>query len=74
VAIYVENDDVPGVVGLIGTILGGAGINIAELALSRREGGDGAVSVLSVDTPPPAEAVAALERARPVRSVRVVEW
>jgi len=74
VAIYVENDDVPGVVGLVGTILGGAGINIAELALSRREGGEGAVSVLSVDTPPPPDAVAALERARPVRSVRVVEW
>ncbi|HET9794515.1 MAG TPA: phosphoglycerate dehydrogenase [Thermoanaerobaculia bacterium] len=74
VAIYVENDDVPGVVGLIGTILGGAGINIAEFALSRREGGEGAVSVLSVDTPPPPDAVAALERARPVRSVRVVEW
>jgi hypothetical protein len=74
VAIYVENDDVPGVVGLIGTILGGSGINIAELALSRREGGDGAVSVLSVDTPPPPDAVAALERARPIRSVRVVEW
>ncbi len=74
VAIYVENDDVPGVVGLIGTILGSAGINIAELALSRREGGEGAVSVLSVDTPPPPDAISALERARPIRSVRVVEW
>ncbi len=74
VAIYLENDDVPGVVGLIGTILGRAGINIAELALSRSEGGDGAVSVLSVDTPPPSAAVAELERARPIRSVRVVEW
>ena len=74
VAVYVENDDVPGVVGRIGTVLGDAGINIGELALSRGEGGAGAVSVLSVDTPPPAGAVAALERAGPIRSVRVVEW
>jgi len=74
VAIYVENEDVPGVVGLVGTILGGAGINIGEFALSRAEGGGPAVSVLSVDSPPPPEAVAALERAGPIRTVRVVEW
>lgn len=74
VALYVENDDVPGVVGLVGTILGRAGINIGELALSRREGEEGAVAVLSVDTPPPADTIAALTGAGPVRAVRVVSW
>jgi len=74
VALYVENDDVPGVVGLVGTILGKAGINIGELALSRGEPAGGAVSVLSVDTVPPPDAVVALERAGPIRAVRVVEW
>jgi len=76
VALYVENDDVPGVVGLVGTILGGAGINIGELALSRNAAGHGAgaVSVLSVDTAPPPSAVSSLRSAGPVRDVRVVAW
>jgi D-3-phosphoglycerate dehydrogenase len=74
VALYVENDDVPGVVGLVGTILGRAGVNIGELALSRSEGSAGAVSVLSVDTVPSDDAVRALKNAGPIREVRVVEW
>ena len=33
-------DDVPGVIGRIGTLFGGAGVNIANMAVSRtREGG-----------------------------------
>jgi hypothetical protein len=30
--------------------------------------------VLSVDTAPPAEAIAALESAGPIRAVRVIRW
>lgn len=74
VAIYVENEDVPGVVGLIGTILGRAGINIGELALARGEGASGAMSVLSVDSVPSGETVSALKSAGPIREARVVEW
>jgi len=78
IALYVENEDVPGVVGLIGTILGRAGINIGELALSRGEvrgeRRSGAVSVMSVDSAPSGDAVASLQNAGPIRDVRVVEW
>jgi D-3-phosphoglycerate dehydrogenase len=74
VALYVENDDVPGVVGLVGTILGSAGVNIGELALSRGGQGEGAVSVISLDTAPSAAAVSALRSAGPIRDVRVVAW
>ena len=74
VALYVENDDVPGVVGLVGTILGSAGVNIGELALSRGSQGEGAVSVISLDTAPSAGAVSALRSAGPIRDVRVVAW
>jgi D-3-phosphoglycerate dehydrogenase / 2-oxoglutarate reductase len=45
--IIVRNQDQPGVIGEIGTILGRLGLNIASLALGRD--GQGAVGVLNVD-------------------------
>ncbi len=74
VALYVLNKDVPGVVGLVGTILGAAGVNIADFTLSRGDGSGGAASVLTVDTVPPAKALASLETAEAIERVRVVEW
>ncbi|MGH9443977.1 MAG: phosphoglycerate dehydrogenase [Thermoanaerobaculia bacterium] len=74
VALYVLNRDVPGVVGLVGTILGRAGVNIADFTLSRGDGSGGAASVLTVDTAPPPEVLASLEAAEAIERVRVVEW
>ncbi|MES2474582.1 MAG: phosphoglycerate dehydrogenase [Verrucomicrobiota bacterium] len=53
--LFVENDDRPGIVGTIGTSLGGASVNIANMALSRNQGEKKAVTVIEVDTQPPAE-------------------
>ena len=47
--IVIRNLDHPGVIGVIGTILGERRINIASFALGRGPGG--AVSVVSVDAP-----------------------
>jgi D-3-phosphoglycerate dehydrogenase len=74
VALYVLNRDVPGVVGLVGTILGAAGVNIADFTLSRGDGSGGAASVLTVDTVPPPKVLASLEAAEAIEQVRVVEW
>jgi D-3-phosphoglycerate dehydrogenase len=52
--LFVENDDRPGVVGLIGTSLGEASVNIANMALSRNPEHTRAVTVIEVDTEPPA--------------------
>jgi D-3-phosphoglycerate dehydrogenase len=52
--LFVENDDRPGMVGLIGTSLGGAAVNIANMALSRNADHTRAVTVIEVDTEPPA--------------------
>jgi D-3-phosphoglycerate dehydrogenase len=52
--LFVENDDRPGIVGLIGTSLGGASVNIANMALSRNPDHTRAVTVIEVDTEPPA--------------------
>ena len=53
--LFVENDDRPGIVGTIGTSLGGASVNIANMALSRNVTKKTAVTVIEVDTEPPTE-------------------
>ncbi len=45
--VIICNDDQPGVIGEVGTILGRAGVNIANFALGRSE--SGAVGVVNVD-------------------------
>ena len=59
--LFVENDDRPGIVGLIGGSLGEAQVNIANMALSRNADRTRAVTVIEVDTEPPA---ALLEKLR----------
>ena len=48
-------DDIPGVIGNVGTLFGGAGINIANMAVSRSLKGGKALMALSIDTPAPPE-------------------
>jgi D-3-phosphoglycerate dehydrogenase len=50
-------DDKPGVVGVVGQVLGEAGVNIAGMQVSRRAAGGEALMVLSVDSAVPAEAL-----------------
>lgn len=47
--IVLTNKDVPGVIGRVGTLLGEAGINIAEYHQSRLEQGGDALAAISVD-------------------------
>jgi D-3-phosphoglycerate dehydrogenase len=56
-------DDVPGVIGRVGTLFGEAGVNIANMAVSRTRRGDKALMAVSLDTPPPPELVETLRAA-----------
>ncbi len=47
--LYIVNNDAPGFIGAVGTILGEAGINIGTFHLGRREAGGEAILLLSVD-------------------------
>ena len=58
--IVLRYDDVPGVLGRVGTLLGEAGVNIANMAVSRNREAGKALMVLSLDTPASAEVVARL--------------
>lgn len=49
--LYIINNDVPGVVGHVGTMLGQSGVNIAEYNLARDSSGGTAMSIVSIDSP-----------------------
>ncbi len=49
--IYTTNDDVPGVIGTLGTIFGQAGVNIANFQLGRDKPGGNAIALLYLDGP-----------------------
>ncbi len=67
------NRDVPGVIGRVGSLLGEAGINIAEYYQARQEEGGEALAAIRVDGALPDEVLASLRRLRDVNRVTQVE-
>jgi D-3-phosphoglycerate dehydrogenase / 2-oxoglutarate reductase len=53
--IVLTNNDVPGVIGRVGTLLGAEGVNIAEYHQARLAQGGEALAAVSVDGPIPAQ-------------------
>jgi len=58
---FLVYDDVPGVIGRVGTMFGEAGVNIANMAVSRTKEGGKALMVFSIDSPAPPELVERVE-------------
>jgi D-3-phosphoglycerate dehydrogenase len=58
---FLSYDDVPGVIGRVGTMFGEAGVNIANMAVSRTTEGGKALMAFSIDSPAPAELVERVE-------------
>jgi D-3-phosphoglycerate dehydrogenase len=73
VLLVFTHQDVPGIIGRVGTALGGLGVNIAQMTVGRSAPGGDAIGVLNLDQEPPAEAVAALASCPGIRSTRVVK-
>jgi D-3-phosphoglycerate dehydrogenase len=65
-------DDVPGVIGRVGTLFGEHGVNIANMTVSRTRRGEKALMVLTVDSMPPPELVARIH-AEGFDDARVIE-
>ncbi len=66
--ILTRHADVPGVVGKVGTVLGEAAINIANMHVARDERGGDALMLIGVDRAPPHDV---LERLRSISGVRL---
>ena len=60
---FLSYDDVPGVIGTVGTMLGEAGVNIANMAVSRTTEGGKALMAFSIDSAAPPDLVARVEAA-----------
>ena len=58
--LYFTNEDRPGLIGAVATILGEAGINIATFNLGRREPGGDAIGLIGVDSVVPDDVLAKL--------------
>jgi D-3-phosphoglycerate dehydrogenase / 2-oxoglutarate reductase len=51
--LFIRNEDVPGMIGKVGSILGDHGINIGNMAVGRGEPGSRAAMAVTVDEPVP---------------------
>jgi D-3-phosphoglycerate dehydrogenase len=72
VLLVLENDDVPGIVGQVGTVLGEHHVNIADMSLSRDKLGGKALTVLNLDSAPTEEILHALLANPAIKSAKVV--
>ena len=69
------HDDVPGIIGSVGTTFGRHQVNIAQMAVGRAGGapGTGAVGVLNLDSLPPQSAIDEVLSHEHIHSVKVIE-
>jgi D-3-phosphoglycerate dehydrogenase len=65
--------DKPGVVGAVGTLLGKRHINIAEMTLGRKKGGDYAITVINTDDSIPPAVLKELRVLKNILGVKVVK-
>jgi len=70
--LLVWNRDVPGVIGRVGTMLGNAGVNIAEWRLGRTAPGETALAFINLDQPAPDDVLAGLRVIEGVHGVRQI--
>jgi D-3-phosphoglycerate dehydrogenase / 2-oxoglutarate reductase len=72
VLLLLENHDVPGIVGQIGTVLGAHAVNIANMSLSRDHRGGEVLTVLNLDSVPDETILASILTNPNILSAKVV--
>ncbi len=70
--LVVRNDDRPGVIGLVGTLLGNAGVNINDMDVGRAAVAGSALMVIAPSGPVPAEVLQQLRDAPGITSVHAL--
>ena len=71
--LVIKNQDVPGIIGKVGTELGKDGVNIGNLSLGREDGGDTAFSVFELDSVPSESALKNILEDTHVQDFRIVK-
>jgi len=72
--LYTTNNDMPGIIGSLGAIMGAHGVNIANFTLGRQEVGGEAIALLYVDNPVPESAQTALSQSGLFRMIKPLEF
>ena len=70
--LFVRNEDQPGMIGKVGSILGDHNINIGNMAVGRGEPGSRAAMAVTVDEPVPEEVLTALAEIPGFQEARAV--
>jgi len=73
VLLLLTNKDRPGIVGYLGTLMAKHQVNIASMSLNRDTAGGHALTVMNLDSAPPAEALAALRQDPDITNVHVAK-
>jgi D-3-phosphoglycerate dehydrogenase len=71
--LVLENEDVPGIVGMVGTVLAQHNLNISNMSLSRNTVGGIALNICGLDSEPPAEAIEQIKANSAIKGLRVVD-
>ncbi len=71
--LVMQNRDVPGVIGRVGTLLGERGVNISNFHLGRRERGGEAMALIEIDAPVDKETLQSLRELEQVISAQPIE-
>lgn len=72
--LFIRNSDKPGLIGGLGTILADAGQNIADFRLGRKEAGQEAVCLVSLDAPLSDDIFAKVEKLPQIQSVKRLQF
>lgn len=74
VVFIMNNKDRPGIVGYLGSLMSKYGINIASMSLSRDAAGGQALTVLNLDSVPPADLMAEIQKDPDISNPRIVKF
>ncbi len=72
VILFIRNQDVPGVIGRVGTLLGDRKINIANFALGRDPSAQEAIGLVNIDNHVPPQVLEEIRAIPAIRAARVV--
>ncbi len=72
--LYTTNADVPGIIGLLGTLCGQNGVNIANFQLGRDHPGGNAIALLYLDAPFPEKVLAAVRANQSIDSAKPLQF
>ncbi len=70
--LVLENDDTPGIVGMVGTVLAKYKLNISNMSLSRNTIGGVALNICGLDSEPSKEAVEEIASYETISEIKVV--